>query len=202
MCREDKRQFGLLKETELTNLPSPVPDTLSGRKRSRKWASYRLFGKIYHSNQAEMMYHAFEEILNRFPQLIDWAAENLKCVSRTDYTLQENRGPDMPQYFNQCCIIPVGEELICVGSTYDHRGKMNRIDRLIQQAGLPKTIFQPLQPGSAAMPASQTWTEQAVNAVTKHLKTPEWPVGPAGLITAPPGGGQAAPAGRIDPAAG
>ena len=87
LCREDERQFGLLKETELTSPPSPVPGTLSGRKRSRKWASYRLFGEVYHSNQAEMMYLAFEKILNRFPHLIDWASENLKCVSRTDYTL-------------------------------------------------------------------------------------------------------------------
>ena len=187
LCGEDEHQFDLLKENELTSPPSPVPDALSGGKRPREGASYRLFGKVCHSNQAEMMYHAFGEILNRFPQLIDWAAKNLKCVSRTDYTLRENRGPDMPQYFNRCRMIQVGEELICVGSTYDHRGKMNRIDRLIRQAGLPKTVFQPLQPGAKAMPASQTWMGQAVYVVTERLQASDWTAGPMGFITVPPG---------------
>ena len=187
LCGEDERQFGLLEANELTSPPRPIPDALSGRRRPREGVSYRLFGKVRHSNQAEMMYHAFEEILNRFPQLIDWAAKNLKCVSRTDYTLQENRGPDMPQYFNRCRIIQVGEELVCVGSTYDHRGKMNRIDRLIRQAGLPKSVFQPLQPESETVPASQTWTEQAVYAITERLQASDWTAGPVGLITVPPG---------------
>lgn len=187
LCGEDERQFDLLEENELTSPPNPVPDTLSGGRRSREGVSYRLFGKVYHSNQAEMMYHAFEEILNRFPQFIGWATKNLKCVSRTDYTLQENRGPDMPRCFSQCRVIPVGEEWICVGSTYDHRGKMNRIDRLIQQAELPKNVFQPLQPVSETMPASQTWMEQAVYATIERLQASNWPIGPAGYITVPPG---------------
>lgn len=187
LCGEDEDQFSLLNEDELSGRPQPVPDMLSGRNRAHGGTSYRLFGKVCHSNQAEMMYRAFAEILTRFPQLMDWAVSNMKCVSRTDYTRQENRGPGMPQYFSRCRIIQIGEESLCVGSTYDRKGKMNCIDLLIRQAGLPKAVFQPLQLETEAAPALQAWTEQAARAIAEHLPRSNWTGGPVGLITVPPG---------------
>ena len=72
------------------------------KKEAKKGIRYRLFGQSQESSQAEMMYCAFEEILSRKPELLEWAVEHLHRASWTDFTLWENQGNGMPSQFKSC----------------------------------------------------------------------------------------------------
>lgn len=138
LCNEEERQFQILGKVKE---PNAHQNTAVRKKTASDGVTYFLFGIPYHSTQAEMLYRTFDAFLNRAPELIDWAAEHLNCITLIDYTREENRHGDMPSPFKSCQLIKVGERYVCVGSAYGLKYKQIYIDKFRRKAGLPENSF-------------------------------------------------------------
>lgn len=105
LCGEDPHQFQVVDKDDSTLIEeydAPRVSVNMNKKEAKKGIRYRLFGQSQESSQAEMMYCAFEEILSRKPELLEWAVEHLHRASWTDFTLWENQGNGMPSQFKSC----------------------------------------------------------------------------------------------------
>jgi len=162
LCGEDPHQFQIIAKDTLPPVAKPSSQHSSKKKRREESIRYRLFGKEYESNQAEMMYLAFEEIFSRNPALMDWAIEHLHCASWTDFTLQESKEKKFPSQFKTCRCLYIAGKSICIGSGYNLKAKLNLIENLRQQAGMPKEIFVPHPSFKHAL---TLWQKEAVEAV-------------------------------------
>lgn len=141
LCGEDVHQFQIVdQDGETPIIQSRSPRSSINKKEGKGGIRYRLFGKDYQSSQAEMMYFAFEEILLRKPELMDWAVEDLHCASWTDYTLSKKEKTIPPQ-FRSCRLLQIAGKNICIGSGYNLKAKLDLIGHLRKQAGLPKEIL-------------------------------------------------------------
>ena len=183
---EDEAQFSF----EQTNV-SPAADK-EVAKRERKQAApeitYRFFGKLYRSTQAEMMYRVFETVLSENSGLSDWAAENLNCVSLIDYTAPQNRAPEMPPAFRSCRRINSGEKSLCIGSAYALKAKQAMIDKLLKKANLPSNVLVIID---NAVDVNKTeWQIEAARSAVKGIAELGGSGGNAGIISQPVGTGK------------
>lgn len=168
LCGEDERQFVLLDKPSGSKKQTPAPTGKSGSLQEPR--SYRLFGKTYRSTQAEMMYHVFQEILTQKPELVDWAAEHLKCVAEISADGSVSRGNGSSSYFGSRKVIAVGERFLLIGSTCNLKAKQRLIDRLLQKAGFQREVFQII--GDIPLPPLRDWQREAVQAVMGRLSSP------------------------------
>ncbi len=99
--------------------------------------TYELFGKTYCENQSDMMLRVFAQILKRHeylvPEICDYTGMN--CLSKIDYTLEENRNSDMPSYFRVCRNFIFSTGNVCVGTAYAFGDKLKKIARLFEICG-------------------------------------------------------------------
>lgn len=183
LCGEDESAFELLGEEE-------IPEKPTGKRRKTRAAdgvSYRLFGKEYHSTQTEMLYLVLEEFFKRAPELADWAADHLNCVSRTDYTREENRQSGMKSPFRSCRMIRAGGGAVCVGGGYSLRYKQNFIDKLRRQAKFPGNVFELHSYRDGIL--LHTWQSNAIRAALDAVER-QAPDGRLGLLLQPEGAGK------------
>ena len=193
LCDEDPGQLRIepLKEGS----PALSTKTTSTQTRKQKIGlgkmQYELFGERYVSTQAEMMYRVFEQIMARKPELAEWAAEHLDCVSRTDFTRPENRGTGMKANFSSCRMLQIGCRTICIGSSYNLKDKQRRIDRLRQQAGFPPEVFRILSASAnTRLLELRPWQKDAIETILKALYAFEVIDGRLGLVSIPTGVGK------------
>lgn len=156
----------------------------------KKGIRYELFGKVYESNQTAMMYRVFEEVFKRVPTVIDWAIENLTCVSAVDYSIPENR-MDMPPYFRSCHMLSVEGKSVCIGSSYGSGDKIRLIDKLLHGAGLPKTVFKTIVEEVEPFPFDlRKWQFEAVEKTMQAFTKPREAFNSLGIVSMPVGTGK------------
>jgi len=187
LCGEDPHQFQIIAKDTLPPVAKPSSQHSSKKKRREESIRYRLFGKEYESNQAEMMYLAFEEIFSRNPALMDWAIEHLHCASWTDFTLQESKEKKFPSQFKTCRCLYIAGKSICIGSGYNLKAKLNLIENLRQQAGMPKEIFVPHPSFKHAL---TLWQKEAVEAVLDAYNNRKDNSNTLGIVSMPTGTGK------------
>lgn len=184
LCGEREDQFEIL-ETKATEDASAK--VKQANKANRHGISYRFFDKRTDSTQADMLYHIVSEILLQKPELADWAAENLNCVSKTDYTKQENQ-LTMPSTFYNCRPLEVNGQLLWIATAYGLKQKQHYIDRLLKEAGLPEDAFE-IYPNSS-MPPLANWQRKMAEAVLDRLRTIDPGSQSLGILSMPSGCGK------------
>lgn len=185
LCGEREDQFEIL-ETKAAG------DTSSSKARqanksNRHGISYRFFDKREFSTQADMLYNIVSELLLQKPELADWAAENLNCVSKTDYTKQENRA-NMPSTFHNCRPLEINGQLLWIATAYGLKQKQHYIDRLLKEAGLPEDTFEVYPDRN--MPPLTYWQKEMAEAVLDRLHAMDHDSGLLGIISMPSGCGK------------
>lgn len=182
-CGEDSREFQIMDEKVIDPIVENSPPRIAeNKKEGKETIRYRLFGKDCESSQAEMMYRTFEEILTRKPELTDWAVEFLNCVVWADFIHQENK---ILSQFKNRRFLCIGGKNICIGSGYNLKAKLNLIDRLLQQAGMPKEVFI-LYPELSLT----YWQKEAIEAVLSAFNDPGKDNGRLGVVSMPAGMGK------------
>lgn len=107
---------------------------------------YRLYGKEYTDNQANMQLRVFAQVLKRHPEAFDkiFEEENnpaIRCVSRTNYELPENRTADMPSRYNAGAFFDIYGG-IYVGTSLNYPEKLRNIAKLLTICGEDNSILE------------------------------------------------------------
>lgn len=185
LCGEGSDQFEILETKAAGNTPSSKAK--QANKTNRHGISYRFFDKRQFSTQADMLYNIVSEILLQKPGLTDWAAENLNCVSKTDYTKQENQ-TNMPSTFHNCRPLEVNGQRLYIATAYGLKRKQHYIDRLLKEAGLPEDAFEVYPDYN--MPPLAYWQKKMAEAVLDRLRAIAHDSGALGIISMPSGCGK------------
>ena len=127
--------------------------------------SYSIYGKEYTENQSAMMLRVFAQVLKRHQDKVAGLPDytGMNCASAVDYTLEENRGDQMPSYFRVCEHFSFDNgQSVSIGTAYDIREKMRKIALLLEYCGEDRSVFQsdelalpalkPRKPKEAASP--------------------------------------------------
>lgn len=188
LCGEDENQFQLYTEEALKPncvIQQPEPSSVPGKERFEE-ISYRLFDRNYTSNQAEMLYRAFAEILRRKPEVTDWAIDHLHCVSRVDAAAGAVREKkEEAAWLNQSRLLRIDGKSLRIGSGYNLKAKLSLIDRLRQRAEMPSEIFEIF--------FQHTLTDgqkEAITSVENALRISEQKTGWRGVVYLPTGTGK------------
>lgn len=107
--------------------------------------SYSIYGKEYTENQSAMMLRVFAQVLKRHQDKVQGLPgyTGMNCASAVDYTLEENRGDQMPSYFRVCEHFSFDNgQSVSVGTAYDIREKMRKIALLLEYCGEDRSVFQ------------------------------------------------------------
>lgn len=183
---EDEQQFSLEQQEE--TFVSDTKEIKKAPKTASAQISYWIFGKKYRSTQAEMMCRVFEEVLTQNSNLIDWAADNLNCVSTVDYTDSKNRSSAMPSAFQSCRIIKVDGKSLCIGSAFNLKAKQTLIDKLLEHANLPAEVFKIDK--IVSLPKLMLWQKEAAQSVLSRVNELYGEERRLGLICQPAGTGK------------
>ncbi len=154
LCEEDESQLQLLEETDVK---------LSRQKGTRASAPlvyYLLLGRAHRSTQAQMLYRAMEELLNRKPEMLDWALKHLNCLA-----VPEDKDALKLSAFRQRRLVFVQNRVICVGSGYTLKAKLNFIDQLLTHGAFSPESFRVFNQLYLA-----PWQETAIRAVEWRLR--------------------------------
>ncbi len=173
LCEEDESQLQFLEETDLKISKQ------KGTRASAPLVYYLLFGRVHRSTQAQMLYRAMEEILNRKPEMLDWALKHLNCLA-----VPEDKDALKLSAFRQHRLVFVQNRAICVGSGYTLKAKLNFIDQLLTHGTFLPESFRVFNQLYLA-----PWQETAVQSVERRLRND--PVDRrVGLLCQPAGTGQ------------
>ena len=96
--------------------------------------NYVLYGEKDTGNHTEIMCKTFKKVLEKYPEYIDKALEELSCLSNNDYT-DKNKYENVPGYFKACNIIGVHGRTVCVGTNLVMDAKLKYIARLLSLVG-------------------------------------------------------------------
>lgn len=167
LCGEDERQLRILPKDSAPDVKQRSPVREKKRPSHANGVGYVLFGEHMFSTQAEMMCRVFESVLQKNPQIVDWAVSNLKCLSWNDYTAWTKDGKQPPYNFKNCRMITAGDYRLCVGTNYGIKAKSVFLDRLIRQSGLPASVFQ--LDAKRPLPSPSWWQRETAQAILRRL---------------------------------
>ena len=107
--------------------------------------TYTLYGKQYTDNQANMMLRVFEEVLTRHPEAVDEIFRNpeapaIRCASRINYKLPENKTDDMPSRYLAGNFFDINGGIF-VGTSLNYPEKLRNISQLLSICGEVYSIY-------------------------------------------------------------
>lgn len=125
--------------------PEPDAPTPGGEQAKTKSATstgditYTIYGREYTHNQANMMLNVFAKVLQKHPDavgkiLADPEKPLIRCVSRVNYELPENKTDPMPSRYNAGCYFDIGGGIF-VGTSLNYPEKLRNISQLLTICG-------------------------------------------------------------------
>lgn len=108
--------------------------------------TYTIYGKEYTDNQANMMLNVFAKVLQKHPDAVGKLLDDpeqplIRCVSKINYELRENKTASAPSRYNSGCYFDIGGGIF-VGTALNYPEKLRNIAQLLTICGEDFSILQ------------------------------------------------------------